>query len=183
MRKMLVCLALAALAASCNPSEPAEDLAATPTPADGTDAAAGGSLQRCEDGEPDAPDEQDEMSDEKPEIEVPDGAPPCKLVIQDVVEGDGDKAKEGDTLSVHYVGVSWSTGEEFDANWTKDQPIELSLMQVIPGWQQGIPGMKEGGQRRLIIPPDLAYGDTPPSEAIKPGETLIFEIGLVKAGS
>ena len=177
MRKLFVLLALAALTVSCNPSETEDDLAASPTAA-----APAAGMEACEDREPDAPDEQDEMSDTKPEIEVPDGAPPCELVIQDIVEGDGDEAKEGDTLSVHYVGLSWSTGEEFDANWTKGQPIELSLMQVIPGWQQGIPGMKEGGQRRLIIPPDLAYADSPPPGApIKPGETLIFEIGLVKA--
>jgi len=176
MRKLLVCLALAALCASCNPSEPAEDLAATPTgaPAEG--------IQQCQDRTPAPPDKADKMSSKKPDIEIPEGAPPCDLVIQDIVEGDGAKAKEGDSLQVHYVGVSWSTGEEFDSNWTKGSPIELSLMQVIPGWQQGIPGMKEGGQRQLIIPPDLAYGDNPPSAAIKPGETLVFIIGLVKAG-
>ena len=104
-------------------------------------------------------------------------------MIQDIVEGDGKKAKEGDALQVHYVGASWSTGEEFDANWTDGQPIQLSLMQVIGGWQQGIPGMKEGGQRQLIIPPDLAYGDTPPQgSTIAVGETLVFIIALVKVG-
>ena len=176
MRKLFICLALAALAVSCNPSETEDDLAATPT-----QAAVAPGMDECEDREPEAPDEQDEMSESKPEIEVPDGAPPCELVIQDIVEGDGDEAEEGSTVSVHYVGVSWSTGEEFDSSWEQGSPIDLSLMQVIPGWQQGIPGMKEGGHRRLIIPPDLAYGDTPPpGSTIKAGETLVFEIGLVK---
>jgi peptidylprolyl isomerase len=182
MRKLFVCLVAGLMLASCNPQESAEDLAATPAPETTESAGTSSSTQKCEDREPDAPEEQDEMSEEKPEIEIADGAPPCELVIQDIVEGDGDEAKEGDTLSVHYVGASWSTGEEFDASWTAGQPIELSLMQVIPGWQQGIPGMKEGGQRQLIIPPDLAYGDTPPpGSSIAPGETLVFIIGLVKA--
>jgi peptidylprolyl isomerase len=182
MRKLLVGLALAALAMSCNPSEPPEDLAATPTPAD-DGGAAGGSLEECEDRELAEPEEQDEMTDEKPEVEVPDGAPPCELVIQDIVEGDGKEAKEGDTVAMRYVGVSWSTGEEFDSNWD-EEGLELSLMQVIAGWQQGIPGMKEGGQRRLIIPPDLAYAQNPPPGSnIAAGETLIFEVGLVKVAS
>jgi peptidylprolyl isomerase len=183
MRKLLVCLAAAALLASCNPQESAEDLAATPSPESTATAGAGSSLPACEDRELDEPKEQDEMSEEKPKIEIPEGAPPCELVIQDIVEGDGKEAKESDTLSVHYVGASWSTGEEFDASWEPGQPIDLSLMQVIPGWQEGIPGMKEGGQRQLIIPPDLAYGENPPPGSnIAVGETLVFIVGLVKAG-
>ena len=183
MRKLLTCFAAAVLLASCNPQESAEDLAATPAPESAGPAAGGSSLQACEDREIDAPKEQDEMTEDKPKIEIPEGAPPCELVIQDIVEGDGTEAKEGDSLQVHYVGASWSTGEEFDASWEPGQPIDLSLMQVIPGWQQGIPGMKEGGQRQLIIPPDLAYGENPPpGSSIAVGETLVFIIGLVKAG-
>ena len=182
MRKLLVCLAAGLLLASCNPQESAEDLAQTPAPESDVPAA-GSSLEACKDREPDEPKEQDKMSKEKPTIEIPDGAPPCELVIQDIVEGDGKEAKEGDTLQVHYVGASWSTGEEFDASWTDGQPVPLSLMQVIAGWQQGFPGRKEGGQRQLIIPPDLAYGDTPPQgSTIAAGETLVFIIGLVKIG-
>jgi peptidylprolyl isomerase len=121
--------------------------------------------------------------DKAPEFIAMSGTPPTELIQEDIVEGDGKEAKEGDTLQVHYVGASWSTGEEFDASWTDGQPIPLSLMQVIAGWQQGIPGMKEGGQRQLIIPPDLAYGDTPPQgSTIAAGETLVFIIGLVKIG-
>lgn len=118
--------------------------------------------------------------DEKPSIDVPDGRPPAELVVQDLIEGDGAEAAENATVTTHYVGVSWSTGEEFDSSWGRGQPATFPLNQVIPGWTQGIPGMKVGGRRLLVIPPDLAYGDSPPpGAAIAPGETLVFVIDLV----
>lgn len=121
------------------------------------------------------------MGKTKPAVEIPSGAPPCKLVIQDVHEGDGDQVKEGATVTVQYVGVSWSTGKEFDSSWDRGEPATFPLANVIQGWQQGIPGMKEGGRRRLIIPPDLAYGSDPPP-GIAPNETLVFVIDMIKAG-
>ena len=121
------------------------------------------------------------MSTDKPEIDFPGGEPPENLEITDVWEGEGAVAKAGDTVQVHYVGVAYSTGEEFDASWNRGEPLEfrLGVGQVIAGWDQGVQGMKVGGRRQLIIPPDLAYGDSGAAGAIAPGETLIFVCDLV----
>ena len=118
---------------------------------------------------------------EKPEIEFPGAEPPADLVIIDVTEGDGAEATSGSTVSVHYVGVAHSTGEEFDASYNRGTPLEfrLGIGQVISGWDQGVQGMKVGGRRRLVIPPHLAYGDRGAGGVIKPGETLIFVVDLV----
>jgi peptidylprolyl isomerase len=121
------------------------------------------------------------MSIEKPEIDFPGGEPPAELEITEVWEGDGAVAKAGDTVAVHYVGVAYSTGEEFDASWNRGAPLEfrLGVGQVIAGWDQGVQGMKVGGRRQLVIPPDLAYGDRGAGHSIAPGETLIFVCDLV----
>ncbi|MEV0978274.1 MULTISPECIES: FKBP-type peptidyl-prolyl cis-trans isomerase [unclassified Streptomyces] len=121
------------------------------------------------------------MSIDKPEIDFPGGEPPADLEIKDIWEGDGPQAKAGDTVQVHYVGVAFSSGEEFDASWNRGTPLrfQLGVGQVIPGWDQGVQGMKVGGRRQLIIPPHLAYGDRGAGGAIKPGETLIFVCDLV----
>ena len=121
------------------------------------------------------------MSIDKPEIDFPGGEPPKNLEITDVWQGDGAIAKAGDTVAVHYVGVAYSTGEEFDASWNRGEPLQfrLGVGQVIAGWDQGVQGMKVGGRRQLIIPPDLAYGDRGAGSAIAPGETLIFVCDLV----
>jgi peptidylprolyl isomerase len=138
-------------------------------------------IQQCEDREPDAPPQVDagQVGNQKPDVQAPDGPPPCKLVIQDIVTGSGAEAKEGATLTVQYVGMSWSTGQEFEASWGQPQPPTFPLSGVIRGWQQGIPGMKEGGRRQLIIPPDLAYG-AQGRPGIAPNETLVFVIDLLK---
>ncbi|KUJ58883.1 FK506-binding protein [Streptomyces sp. MBT84] len=121
------------------------------------------------------------MSIEKPEIDFPGGEPPADLEIKDIWEGDGPEAKAGDTVSVHYVGVAFSSGEEFDASWNRGTPLkfQLGVGQVIQGWDKGVQGMKVGGRRQLIIPPHLAYGDRGAGGRIKPGETLIFVCDLV----
>jgi peptidylprolyl isomerase len=121
------------------------------------------------------------VSIEKPEIDFPGGEPPADLEIKDIWEGDGPEAKAGDTVSVHYVGVAFSSGEEFDASWNRGTPLrfQLGVGQVIKGWDQGVQGMKVGGRRQLIIPPHLAYGDRGAGGRIKPGETLIFVCDLV----
>jgi len=121
------------------------------------------------------------MSIEKPEIDFPGGEPPADLDITDIWEGEGAVAKPGDTVQVHYVGVAYSTGEEFDASWNRGQPLEFQLGtgRVIAGWDQGVQGMRVGGRRQLIIPPDLAYGDRGAGRVIAPGETLIFVCDLV----
>src|ERR1035441_8239670 len=101
------------------------------------------------------------MSIARPEIDFPGGEPPAELQITDIGEGDGAAANAGDRVKVHYVGVAYSTGEEFDASWNRGDPLEfkLGVGQVITGWDQGVQGMRVGGRRQLIIPPDLAYGD------------------------
>ncbi|MFJ5262923.1 FKBP-type peptidyl-prolyl cis-trans isomerase [Streptomyces sp. NPDC088387] len=121
------------------------------------------------------------MSIDKPEIDFPGGEPPKDLEIKDVWEGDGPVAKAGDTVSVHYVGVAFSSGEEFDASWNRGTPLQfqLGVGQVIAGWDQGVQGMKVGGRRQLTIPPHLAYGDRGAGGRIKPGETLIFVCDLI----
>ncbi|MDT0544863.1 MULTISPECIES: FKBP-type peptidyl-prolyl cis-trans isomerase [Streptomyces] len=122
------------------------------------------------------------MSIDKPEVDFPGGEPPKDLEIKDIWEGDGPVAKAGATVKVHYVGVAFSTGEEFDASWNRGTPLEFQLGagQVISGWDQGLQGMKVGGRRQLTIPPHRAYGDRGAGGGkIKPGETLIFVCDLV----
>ncbi|HEY2203807.1 MAG TPA: FKBP-type peptidyl-prolyl cis-trans isomerase [Pseudonocardia sp.] len=121
------------------------------------------------------------MSSEKPEVDFPGGEPPAQLEITDIREGDGAQAQAGDTVSVHYVGVAWSTGEEFDSSWNRGTPLQfrLGVGQVITGWDQGVQGMKVGGRRQLVIPSHLAYGDRGAGRVIAPGETLIFVCDLV----
>jgi peptidylprolyl isomerase len=121
------------------------------------------------------------MSTAKPEVDFPGGEPPADLQITDIQEGDGDVAKAGDTVQVHYVGVAYSTGEEFDSSYERGDPLEFQLGagRVIAGWDQGVQGMKVGGRRQLVIPPHLAYGDRGAGSVIAPGETLIFVCDLV----
>jgi peptidylprolyl isomerase len=118
---------------------------------------------------------------DKPEIDFPEGAPPADLEIKDLWQGDGAEATAGQNVTVHYVGVAFSTGEEFDASWNRGQPFSFPLGKgrVIKGWDRGVQGMKVGGRRQLTIPAHLAYGDQSPTPAIKPGETLIFVVDLL----
>ena len=120
----------------------------------------------------------------KPAIPKPDGEPPTELVSEDIVEGKGRAAKAGDQVTVRYVGVAFSTGAEFDASWNRGEPFsfQLGAGRVIPGWDQGVAGMKVGGRRKLVIPPDLAYGDQGSPPVIAPGETLVFVVDLEKIG-
>ncbi|WP_214367985.1 FKBP-type peptidyl-prolyl cis-trans isomerase [Pseudonocardia sp. H11422] len=121
------------------------------------------------------------MAQQKPEIDPIDGPPPTDLLVEDIQAGEGAEATAGSRVSVHYVGVAHSTGEEFDASWNRGQPLEFALGagQVISGWDQGVQGMKVGGRRRLVIPPQLGYGDRGAGGVIKPGETLIFVVDLL----
>ena len=115
---------------------------------------------------------------EKPEIDFIDGAPPEELVITDLIEGTGAQAMPGDTVNVHYVGVEFDTGEQFDASWDRGESISFPLAGLIAGWQEGIPGMKVGGRRQLIIPPELAYGPAGGGHRLS-GKTLVFVIDLL----
>jgi peptidylprolyl isomerase len=118
----------------------------------------------------------------KPKIIKPSGKPPAKLTVVDIVKGKGAPAQDGDTLTVDYVGDSWSTGKQFDASWDRNQPfpVQLGQGQVIQGWEQGLLGMKQGGRRLLVIPPELGYGSTGSGSKIKPNETLIFVVDARK---
>lgn len=116
----------------------------------------------------------------KPKVTVPKGAPPKKLEVKDLEEGSGATAKSGDRVSVNYVGVNYKTGKEFDASWDRGEPFTFTLGagEVIPGWDQGVAGMKVGGRRELIIPPSLGYGSAGAPPAIPPNETLVFVVDL-----
>jgi peptidylprolyl isomerase len=117
----------------------------------------------------------------KPQVEVPTGKPPSQLVKEDLVVGDGPGAEPGKTVSVHYVGVSMLNGRQFDASWDRGEPFsfQLGAGQVIPGWDEGVAGMKVGGRRQLVIPPRLAYGATGSPPAIGPNEPLVFVVDLL----
>jgi peptidylprolyl isomerase len=122
------------------------------------------------------------MAAEKPQVDVPVGeAPSDQLELDDISVGEGEEAVAGRTVEVHYVGVSWATGEQFDASWDRGDTFEFGLGQgqVIAGWDQGVAGMKVGGRRRITIPPDLAYGKRGAGGVIGPDETLVFVVDLV----
>ncbi|WP_380168950.1 FKBP-type peptidyl-prolyl cis-trans isomerase [Jannaschia sp. R86511] len=118
---------------------------------------------------------------DKPQIDFVDPTPPTDLVVTDLTVGEGPEAASGATVSVHYVGVALSTGEEFDASYNRGDALQFRLGagQVISGWDAGITGMRVGGRRQLVIPPHLAYGDRGAGGVIKPGETLVFVCDLV----
>ncbi|CAA9234743.1 MAG: Peptidylprolyl isomerase, FKBP-type [uncultured Acidimicrobiales bacterium] len=122
---------------------------------------------------------------EKPQVDIPVGEqPPADLVVDDLVVGTGDEAVSGRPVQVHYVGCAWSDGKQFDASWDRGDPFGFSLGrgQVIPGWDQGVAGMKVGGRRRITIPPALGYGAAGAGGVIKGGETLVFVVDLLAVG-
>jgi peptidylprolyl isomerase len=119
---------------------------------------------------------------EKPQVDVPVGeAPSYQLELDDIVVGEGEEAVAGKTVEVHYVGVSWKSGKQFDASWDRGDTFKFGLGkgQVIPGWDQGVAGMKVGGRRRITIPPMLAYGKRGAGGVIGPDETLVFVVDLL----
>ena len=121
-------------------------------------------------------------NEEKPQVEVPSDQPPSyQLEVDDLTAGEGEEAVAGRAVEVHYVGVSWATGRQFDASWDRGQTFKFTLGkgQVIAGWDQGVEGMKVGGRRRITIPPALAYGKRGAGGVIGPDETLVFVVDLV----
>ena len=120
----------------------------------------------------------------KPSVSIPDGPPPAELVIEDLEVGEGPEAVAGSPVAVHYVGVAWSDGNEFDSSWSRSDHFSFPLGagHVIPGWDQGVAGMRVGGRRKLTIPPHLAYGERGAGGAIGPNETLVFVVDLVGVG-
>lgn len=119
----------------------------------------------------------------KPEVEVPDGEPPKRLVVDDIVVGDGAAAQVGDELTLEYVGVNFGDGSEFDSSWDRGEALrfELGSETVIAGWEEGLEGMRVGGRRRLTIPPGLAYGKVGSPPAIPPHETVVLVVDLIEA--
>jgi peptidylprolyl isomerase len=126
--------------------------------------------------------------DRKPKVPEGSGDPPTELVVQDLIVGKGKRAKAGDMVTVQYVGVLFSNGKQFDASWQGERPgsgfdFPLGAGQVIPGWDQGVVGMRKGGRRKLIIPPELAYGAQGFPPDIPANAALIFDIDLESTGS
>lgn len=122
---------------------------------------------------------------DKPEVTIPaDTAPPTELITEDLAVGDGDEAVAGHNVDVHYVGVSWSTAQQFDASWDRGDTFgfRLGRGQVIQGWDDGVSGMKVGGRRRITIPPDMGYGSRGAGGVIGPNETLVFIVDLLGVG-
>lgn len=121
------------------------------------------------------------MATQKPQIAPMQGPPPTDLVVTDITVGEGPEATPGHTVTVHYVGVSFDTGAEFDASWNRGEPFSFPLGggRVIEGWDRGVAGMKVGGRRQLVIPASLGYGDQGAGGVIKPGETLVFVVDLL----
>jgi peptidylprolyl isomerase len=175
---LTACLSALALAlAACGDDEAKTDpsTAAPSGPAGGTPAPTQTTPEVAEEGG----DPKD--LENKPRVDVPKGDPPKKLVKQDIVKGKGAAAKKGDQVEMQYVGVLYEDGTEFDASWNSGQafPFELGGGQVIKGWDEGIVGMKKGGRRKLIIPPDLAYGPEGQPPTIPPNATLVFVVDLI----
>ena len=161
-------MAALAFLAGCGDEEEEQPASATPAPAATY-----------------APAEISKDLESEPAIPRPEGEPPAELIVDDVVVGKGKKATPGKRVSVQYTGTAFSTGTKFDASWDRGaQPFQFTLGagEVIPGWDQGVAGMKVGGRRQLVIPPDLAYGPQGSPPAIGPNETLIFVVDLVKVG-
>ncbi|MBE7701602.1 FKBP-type peptidyl-prolyl cis-trans isomerase [Oerskovia sp. Sa1BUA8] len=114
----------------------------------------------------------------RPEVDAPEGPAPTELEVTDLIVGDGPEAQPGSTVNVHYLGVEYDSGEEFDSSWSRGQSINFPLRSLIAGWQQGIPGMKVGGRRKLVCPPELAYGPAGGGHRLS-GKTLVFVIDLL----
>jgi len=167
VKALITALMLSALLALAGCGDDSSDEASQTTEASGAAEASGDANDRT-----------------KPKVTVPDGAAPKQLVERDLIEGTGAEAKSGDEVTVQYVGVGFDSGEEFDASWDRGEPFafQLGASQVIPGWEQGIEGMKVGGRRELTIPANLAYGAAGSPPAIGPNETLIFVVDLLEVG-
>lgn len=117
----------------------------------------------------------------KPGVEVPEGDPPTELTVRDLVIGDGPEAQPGRVVQLHYVGVAFASGREFDSSWERGRPFKFAVGggKAIKGWDRGVRGMKVGGRREIIVPPRLGYGKQSPSPLIPPASTLVFVVDLL----
>jgi peptidylprolyl isomerase len=121
---------------------------------------------------------KDALPKNAPDVPILPGAPPKTLVIRDLKQGTGKVVPKGATVTVNYIGIACSSGHIFDSSWSRGQPATFPLSGVIPGWTQGIPGMRVGGERMLVIPPALAYQSQGSPPLIAPDETLYFVINM-----
>lgn len=172
---LIACLAV--FAAGCGGS----DDSSSSSESTSTEATSGESSAPKEESKPGSGEEPAGGEKTKPKVTVPSGPPPKKLEIKEIEKGTGATAKPGDEVTVQYVGVGYDSEEEFDSSWSRSEPFsfQLGAGQVIPGWDQGIAGMKAGGRRELIIPSNLAYGAAGSPPVIGPNETLIFVVDLL----
>ena len=178
MRKLLLiigaCLALLVVAGCGN-----DDSSTTSSSSSSTEEAS--APEETEASEPETSEESKSTEKKtKPKVTPPKGAPPKQLVTNDLEKGSGAEAKAGDEITVQYVGINYKNGKEFDSSWSRSEPFSFVLGEgfVIPGWEEGFEGMKVGGRRELVIPPDLGYGSTGSPPAIPPNETLVFVVDL-----
>ena len=179
-RPLLLLLLVSALALAACGDDDAKTDPSTAAPSGPAETTPAPGATETEAAEPEGGDPKD--LDKKPRVDIPEGEPPDKLVKEDIVKGKGKAAKKGDDVEMQYVGVLYEGGTEFDASWNTGQPFPFKLGNgdVIKGWDQGIVGMKEGGRRKLIIPPDLAYGPEGQPPTIPPDATLVFVVDLLK---
>jgi peptidylprolyl isomerase len=166
---LLLAVAAPATAAGCGGDDDSSGASSSPPPHSDTTEHSPGALE-----------EALKDTSAKPVIPKPTGTPPRRLVTEDIVKGKGPPARAGDTVTVQYEGVTFSTGEQFDASWDRGRPFTFKLGgQVIPGWNKGVVGMRKGGRRMLTIPPELAYGAQGAPPVIGPNETLVFVIDML----
>jgi peptidylprolyl isomerase len=176
MRPRPVCITLALLVALAAAGCGGDDEAADSNPDQGQDQA------ETTETSPAAAAKALKDTSLRPEVPRPVGSPPRRLETENIVKGKGPPARRGDTVVVKYVGVTFSTGEEFDTSWDIARPYRFPLGrgEVIEGWDKGIVGMREGGRRKLTIPPELAYGADGSPPDVPPNETLVYVIDLVR---
>ena len=175
-RLLALLLAAAAFAAGCGGSD---DFKSSSSDSSSSASSQTPPKDNSDPGDPNA--KPDPALKKKPKVKIPDGAPPAQLQVRDIIKGKGPEAVLGSQMKVQYVGVAFSTRKEFDSSWKTGKPFDVQLGAggVIPGWDQGLIGIREGGRRELIIPPDLAYGPQGQPPKIKPNETLVFVIDAV----
>jgi peptidylprolyl isomerase len=175
-------LFFAVLLAHCNRGEEPQDIETEPATAGEESRRGADRVASREESRPhtSAPAPERPMP-EKPTVTIPNAAPPRTLVSEDITVGDGAEARPGSRVSVHYVGVAWSTKRQFDASYDRGRPFTFPLgaHRVIQGWDEGVAGMRVGGRRRLTIPPEMGYGERGAGDDIKPGETLVFVVDLI----
>jgi peptidylprolyl isomerase len=186
LRSLVPLLAVLALAAGCGGSSDKNKSSSAPAQTESTSAPAPATTETTPASSPgQAPAVANGKNlKQKPKIATPQGDPPPNLIKKDLVVGQGPAAKAGDSVTVQYVGDSWSTGKQFDASWDRGQPFTFPLGQgqVIAGWDNGVAGMKEGGRRLLVIPPQQGYGAQGAPPDIAPNETLVFVVDLKRIG-